>query len=544
MKFRKQKAINDSRIRRMLARGAPFTPPDFPGPVSFLKRGAGMTALRRVAPLSLIPLLGILAFLAFLALSPSDPAGAQGTSDNLIDVSNLAQLNAIRYDLDGNGHAGDPAYATAFGTPRCAAANTDASTCEGYELTTDLDFDTNGDGTVNASDSGGAYWDSGEGWTPIGGESDTGSDSTGAFNATFEGNGHTIANLFINRPSHTDGDQSALFGGLGLAGVVNRLGLTDVNVAGHEEVGGLVGDNGGRVFASYVTGRVSGSYGEIGGLVAENDGVIAASYSFANVSATPPSEQTASVGSLTGAMSDANASITASYATGGVSASGAGNANLGGLVGQIVNGSVTASYSTGAVSSSVTGTPRLGGLVGAAGSGATVTNSYWDTGTSGQASSVRGTGQTTSGLQTPTGYTGIYSAWNVNTDGVTGNDDPWDFGDNSSYPYLKVDFNRDNTATWQEFGGQSDYDSDNDGLLEVSNLAQLNAMRWDPDGDGAVTDYEQTQNLDEAGEYAAAFPNAPTGMGCAATCAGYELTTDLDFDENDDDDITSADSAY
>ena len=29
-----------------------------------------------------------------------------------------------------------------------------------------------------------------------------------------------------------------------------------------------------------------------------------------------------------------------------------------------------------------------------------------------------------------------------------------------------------------------DYDSDNDGLIEVSSLAQLNAIRWDLDGDG------------------------------------------------------------
>ena len=31
----------------------------------------------------------------------------------------------------------------------------------------------------------------------------------------------------------------------------------------------------------------------------------------------------------------------------------------------------------------------------------------------------------------------------------------------------------------------TDYDSDDDGLIEVSTLAQLNAIRWDPDGDGA-----------------------------------------------------------
>ena len=51
-----------------------------------------------------------------------------------------------------------------------------------------------------------------------------------------------------------------------------------------------------------------------------------------------------------------------------------------------------------------------------------------------------------------------------------------------------------------------DYDQNDDGLIEVSNLAQLNAMRWDLDGDGAASTGRQTG-------YDAAFPNAATGMG-------------------------------
>ena len=34
-----------------------------------------------------------------------------------------------------------------------------------------------------------------------------------------------------------------------------------------------------------------------------------------------------------------------------------------------------------------------------------------------------------------------------------------------------------------------DYDFDNDGLIEVANLEQLNAIRWDADGNGVVGDY-------------------------------------------------------
>ena len=52
-----------------------------------------------------------------------------------------------------------------------------------------------------------------------------------------------------------------------------------------------------------------------------------------------------------------------------------------------------------------------------------------------------------------------------------------------------------------------DYDSDNDGFIEVSNASQLNAMRWDLDGDGTPATANQSG-------YTAAFPNPQDGMGC------------------------------
>ena len=58
-------------------------------------------------------------------------------------------------------------------------------------------------------------------------------------------------------------------------------------------------------------------------------------------------------------------------------------------------------------------------------------------------------------------------------------------------------------------------------------LAQLNAIRYDLDGNG-------TASATDAANYSAAFPSAATGMGCQSVCAGYELRQSLNFDTDDD----------
>ena len=69
----------------------------------------------------------------------------------------------------------------------------------------------------------------------------------------------------------------------------------------------------------------------------------------------------------------------------------------------------------------------------------------------------------------------------------------------------------------------SDYDEDDDGLIEVRNLAQLNAMRYDRDGDGVVTDDAATTGTNEFTEYTNAFYYPALGHGCPDSgCNGYE----------------------
>ena len=87
--------------------------------------------------------------------------------------------------------------------------------------------------------------------------------------------------------------------------------------------------------------------------------------------------------------------------------------------------------------------------------------------------------------------------------------------------------------------GNTDYDTDDDGLIEVSILAQLNAIRWDADGNG-IPDL-----LAFKADYDAVFPDATAGMGCPSSgCVGYELTTALDFDTNDNGQADAGDSYW
>ena len=442
--------------------------------------------------------------------------GYDSDGDRLIEISNLEQLNAVRYDLsDGNGRPDDSddarAYRAAF--PTSAGESVCDRACRGYELTSSLDFNSPDSYSAGAVD---PEWNGGDGWLPI-------NDNSSGLNAVFEGNGHTIFNLYIHRQDTNSVGLFARVGGSGIirnAGVVNAemegLGdsgilaglnsgtITDSyasgsvsggtyvgglvgrnssggtitasyasgSVSGDYHVGGLVGNNsGGAITASYATGSVSGGNSIVGGLVGNNIGAITASY--ATGSASGIDDVGGLVGENSGAITASYASgsasgrdnyvgglvgdnigaITASYATG--SASG-GNSSVGGLVGYNSGGAaIIASYATGSVS----GNSSVGGLVGFNSGSAAITDSYWNTDIFG--AGTDGEGRTMAQLQSPTGYTGIYRDWNAdldNADGddddATGADDFWDFGTSSQYPALKVDFDFDGDATAAEFGGQ------------------------------------------------------------------------------------------
>ena len=224
-------------------------------------------------------------------------------------------------------------------------------------------------------------WNAGEGFVPVG-------DSTTNFTGAFDGLGHTITGLTINRPAQ---DYIGLFGYAGTGSILKNVGLLNGNITGNFEVGGLVGYNEGAISNSYSTGSVTGSSGYVGGLAGENWNTITNSYNTGTVNGSGDyvgglvgysgsgtisnSYNTGAVSSsgwyVGGLVGDNEDTITDSYSTGAVS----GDDSVGGLVG-FNWGTITNSYSTGAV----TGNSTLGGLVGD--DSGTISNSYWDTQTS------------------------------------------------------------------------------------------------------------------------------------------------------------------
>ena len=243
-------------------------------------------------------------------------------------------------------------------------------------------------------------------------------------------------------------------------------------VSGGHQVGGLVGfaGTGGSVTESWASGAVTGiadasvsrSGMEVGGLIGLNEGTVGASFATGNVTG---------VGQAGGLIGRQSGAVVATYATGNVTDSGdvpcippsfcpeAEGGLIGFALSSVTPSTVQASYSTGRVRGSST-TDFLGGLVGLARRGtpvASFTDSYWDTATSGRTLGVGSddedangmidapesatagvTGQTTTALRTPIGYTGIFADWSVTIPGVAARTgDPWDFGGTTDYPVLR-----------------------------------------------------------------------------------------------------------
>ncbi len=252
-------------------------------------------------------------------------AGGSGTVEDPYQIASWTQLNYVRYLLD-----------------KYFVLTTSLSSLDG-------DYDTIGNN-----------------WMPIMGCGldeicGAGMDDV-PFIGNFNGNNNAISNLVVNLPSN---DGVGLFGLT--TGNISNLGLIDVSITGHNDIGALVGSSyvwGSSVTISncYSTGSVVGSGWGAGGLVGMFwDGTISDSYSSAIVSGVNNN-----VGGLVGQQSAGT--ISNSYSTGSAYSTWAG---VGGLVGGQNAGTINNSYSTASAASAM---GAVGGLVGA--SQGAISNSY------------------------------------------------------------------------------------------------------------------------------------------------------------------------
>ena len=346
---------------------------------------------------------------------------------NLIQITATLQGEAIRlagqtippagsadyfvYSLDAigqrkyGGGAGDPndPYRIATAADLMALGQTPGDYGKHFILTASIDLDPNlagrkrFDNAVIAADVNQAN----EAWRFYG---------TG-FSGVLDGNEHTISNLTIKGKGTL-----GLFGVLASAAEVRDLGVVDVNIVGSCDcVGGLAGSNGwmagtpgGRVTRCFSTGTVHGK-GSVGGLVGANLGTLDSCYAQGTVSGS------SGVGGLLGSN---DVILTA---------------------GGPVAGKVRRCYST----AGVTGLEAAGGLVGNNGcvdigkqdpilACAEVTDSFWDTQTSGQAASAGGTGKATAAMQTAGTF--LAAGWDFVGETANGTTEIWWINEGKDYP--------------------------------------------------------------------------------------------------------------
>jgi len=289
--------------------------------------------------------------------------------------------------LGGDGSAGNPyAISDVYGlqginTVRNSGGSPDLSL--NYRLANDIDA------------SGTRQWTDGRsivGFTPIGGSV----PDLAPFSGMFDGQGHTISGLFINRPSSSE---VGLFGQV--AGAVQNLSLAGVDISGNSAVGSVAGRNFGAISHVVASGTVAGNQ-FVGGLVGDN------SPPESSTPPTPSIDQSstsvtvqggASANAIGGLVGYNTGNISLSYATGAIT-TGAGSTSVGGLVGENFGGTISQVYATTAMSGAP---PQFGGLVGFFFSG-TLTSSFWDVTTTGQSqaigSSASATSATATGLTT------------------------------------------------------------------------------------------------------------------------------------------------
>lgn len=299
---------------------------------------------------------------------------------------NIATVVAIRKALPGKGTADEPYLISDY--PGLKAVNFNLSAY--YRVTKDIDASS----SKKEND--------GMGFEPIG-------TIANPFRGHFNGAGHIIKNLYINRQKL---EGVGLFGSLSGA-VLDGLGLINCTIFGLETVGGLSGKNvnSSCIKNSYVSGNVTGVF-EIGVLV----GFLYGSSTIASCYSTGTASGESYIGGLIG-FSNGPIPITNCYST----ASAFADNGVGGLVGCSYGTLITNCYATGKIS----GKFDKGGLLGEYYK-ITINSSYFNLETSCQNDTGKGESQLTNELKKQNSFVN----WDFNK--------VWIMREDSTYPGLRL----------------------------------------------------------------------------------------------------------
>ena len=263
-------------------------------------------------------------------------------------------------------------------------------------------------------------WESKTGFCPIG-------NSTTAFGGFYNGQKYTIDKLHFTR---FDAGYIGLFGWINGSSLQN-ITLTDVEIFA-SVVGGCtaclvaLAENS-TISGCKTDGQITAASANAGGLAGYVRGNSVIEFCAADVSVTGlaigylPNR----IGGFTGCLEESE--ISNCYARGASS----GAIWIGGFAGENISSAIDKCYSTGAVAGSGS---DVGGMIGE-NDGGTNTNSFWDTETSGFATSAGGTGKTTAEMKTLSTFTS--AGWDFYTSPV------WaiDGMSNDGYPYLSTELN-------------------------------------------------------------------------------------------------------
>lgn len=276
-----------------------------------------------------------------------------------------------------------------------------------FDLSNDIDLS----GTTNAADIWGtSVSNGGTGWVPVGNQS-------AYFQGSLEGNNFTISNLYIN---------SSATGGLGLFGGIFNGDVSNLNVSGTitggsttQYVGMLVGDLNVNSLANNIStsGSVTGN-DFIGGIAGSLTGGITGSHNLATINAigTTPSN----IGGIAGYYS--GSALNTSYNLGNIIAVD-GAVAIGGIAGNTNGGTITTSYNGGNITTG-SSSNRVGGILGLNQNTATVSNTYnYGTITAGSSSTNIGglVGSNTNSSLINSYNSGIVNATGATVGAVIGN---------------------------------------------------------------------------------------------------------------------------